>query len=119
MIGVGVSLAQAFSPTPGGGPVPLSVVAAPGTVTWGGVFEQWVPATQPTATPSGGTGPYTLLWEIVSDANDPPTSIDDDANPTPFIFNEGPVTPSGQTVVKCTATDAVLATAVSNFVTIG
>ena len=94
-------------------PSPLTASAAPTTETWtyDGGLGYYVSG-DVTATPSGGTTPYTYAWERVSGyvaagAIGPTSAV------TPFVSLFGTTT-----VFKCLVTDSLGVTAYTNNVSI-
>ena len=95
-----------------GGSGGFSVTAAPASVANSGRGPTSSPAT--TATPIGGSAPYTYSWDRVSGAG--LIIAGPAAATTVFIADLSP----GEFLVEsfqCTVTDSTLATAISNIVT--
>lgn len=89
---------------------PFTAAAAPSSVVWNGpdMFGFYASDTI-TATPTGGTGPYTYAWETVS--GDSFTGYDTAA--ASFVTVTG-----NPAVVKCLVTDSLGASAYTNNVSI-
>jgi hypothetical protein len=104
----GVMCAMAGSTGASGG-APLSATAAPTTIGWiyvEGEYPFYSTDGNITATPAGGTAPYTYLWSTVSGAGSSVTPTD----AASFFWNLD----SSATTVRCLVTDNLGASAYTN-----
>jgi hypothetical protein len=104
-IGTASGNRQFYSATPA-----LTVVATPETITWFGGGGSYYSSSDATATPYGGTPPYSYAWSVDNGA----VSMNNPGGQSTAFFS----TDGGFANATCTVTDSLGAEAVSNNVTL-